>query len=114
MTRSPGNVGSGGSGSGSSMNLMLRTALPTQLRRAGDGPVHDSVHGTARKRAGPVGRSETPGPDPGHSTRLAHLPETNRAARNLRRSAHNPETYPCQIRARSGGHEGSFAVTRGQ
>ncbi len=51
MTRSPGNVGSGGSVSGSSMNLMLRTALLTQSGRASDGPVHESVHGTARKRA---------------------------------------------------------------
>jgi hypothetical protein len=31
-----------------------------------------------------------------------------------RRPAHNPAICPCQIRARSGRHEGSFAVTRGQ
>ena len=51
MTRSPGNVGSGGSVSGSSMNPMLRTALPTLSGPASDRPGHESVHGTARKRA---------------------------------------------------------------
>jgi hypothetical protein len=35
----------------SSMNLMLRAALLTQPGRARDGPVHESVHGTTRKRA---------------------------------------------------------------
>src|SRR5262245_1138258 len=92
MTRSPCNVGSGGSVSGSSMSSTLRAA-PPPLGVLAIAQCTDLCTGRlgSRQAAWDAARHQIQIRE--HSPWRPRLAETNRDVRNLRRDAHNPATH---------------------